>query len=212
MAKKQFSVEVLADSTIEIEVAAIDSEKYDIGKMKEEDVDALMNDSEYIVQCGLGDEWDGRFELKVYNENDRVVFKSNDFSDFRFIVQSDVTEDEDFPTSVDPKNATMVWEKRWTEDGNGQEPGIYAVRRHSPQRVWFNFVVEDEKFDPSKLLFVSNRKLKGLFYDYMSDPYHVFYGDKFVEAEVNEDYSEYGYTDFIMEKTEKGWWEEIREI
>ena len=78
--------------------------------------------------------------------------------------------------------------------------------------MWFNFVVEDEKFDPSKLLFVSNRKLKGLFYDYMSDPYHVFYGDKFVEAEENEDYSEYGYTDFIMEKTEKGWWEEIREI
>lgn len=208
MAKKQFRVEINTKGSFEIEVAAVDSKEYNVDEISADDFEEILQDGEYIVNCGLGDEWCGTFEMTVSDENGDVVFESENFSDFRFVVESDVTEDEDFPTTVDPKNATTVWENRWAEDGNGQEPGIYAVRRHEIKWLSLNFVVEDEKFDPSKLMFVSNRKLRGLFYDYMTDPGYVFYGDKFVNVDFDEEYEEYGYDDCIMEKTEDGWWEE----
>ena len=57
-------------------------------------------------------------------------------------------------------------------------------------------------------MFVANKKLNGLVYDYMTDPGHVFYDDKFVDVNFDEEYEEYGYDDCIMEKTEDGLWEE----
>ena len=150
--------------------------------------------------------------MKVFDESDNVVYESGDFSKFLFVTDAERTEDEDFPSTVDPKKATEEWVKRWAEDGVGQEPGTYAVRRHENKWLSFSFIVEDEEFDPSKLLFVSNKEQKGLVYDYMTDPDHVFYEDKFVEAEVDEDYEEYGYEQFIMEKTEDGSWEVIRKV
>ena len=208
MAKKQYRVEINTKGSFEVEVAAIDSKEYDVGKISEDDLDEILQDSEYIVIGGLGDEWCGMFEMTVYDENDDVVFEGDNFGDFRFIVGSSDAEDDDFPSTVDSKNATTVWENRWTEDGGGQEPGLYAVRRHEIKWFSLNFVVEDEKFDPGKLMFVSNRTLEGLVYDYMTDPGHVFYDNKFVDVVADEEYDEYGFNDCIMEKTEKGWWEE----
>ncbi len=208
MARKQYRVEVDTKGAFEVEVASVDSEIYNVDEISSDDINNLMGESEYIVDCGLGDEWCGTFEMTVYNENDEVVFERENFSDFMFIVDSDATEDADFPSVIDKKNAMTMWEKRWTEEGNGQEPGVYAVRRHEIKWLSFGFIVEDEKFDPSKLMFVANKKLNGLVYDYMTDPGHVYYDNKFVDVRVDEEYDEYGFQDLIMVKTEEGWWEE----
>jgi hypothetical protein len=213
MAKNQFRVEITTKGSFEVEVASIDTDEYNVDEITSDDFDDFMYDSDYICTCALGDEWEGQFEMKVFDKSDNVVYENNLFSEFLFVTDSEQTEDEDFPSTVNPKKAVEEWEKRWAEDGGGQEPGTFAVRRHEIKWLSFNFVVEDEKFDPGKLLFVANRKLEGLVYDYMTDPYHVFYEDKFVEAEIDDDYyEEYGYSDFIMEKTEDGYWEEIQEI
>ena len=212
MAKKQFRVEITTKGSFEVEVAPIDTDEYDVDEITSDDFDDFMDYSDYICNCALGDEWEGQFEMKVFDDSDNVVYESGDFCEFLFVTDAEQTEDEDFPSTVDPKKAAEEWVKRWAEDGGGQEPGTYAVRRHEIKWLSFSFGIEDEKCDPSKLLFVSNKKLKGLVYDYMTDPYHMFYEDKFVEAKLDEEYDEYGYKDFVMEKSENGWWKEIREI
>ena len=211
MTRKQFRVEITTKGSFEVEVASIDTDEYNIDEITSDDFDDFMDNSDYICNCAFGNQWKGQFEMKVYDESDNVVYESGDFSEFLFVTNA-WTVDEDFPSTVNPKKAAEEWVKRWAEDGDGQKPGTYAVRRHVIKWLSFSFSVEDEKFDPSKLLFVANKKLKGLVYYYMTDPYHIFYEDKFAEAEVDEDYDEYGYKDFIMKKSENGWWEEIREI
>jgi len=213
MAKKQFRVEITTKGSFEVEVAPIDTDEYDVDEITSDDFDDFMDYSDYICNCALGDEWEGRFEMKVFDESDNVVYESGDFSEFLFVTEAEQAEYEDFPSTIDSKKAAEEWEKRWTEEGTGQAPGTYAVCRHEIKWLTFSFGVEDDKFDPTKLLFISNRKLEGLVYDYMTDPYHVFYDDKFVDAEIFDDsYEEYGGHYFIMEKSEDGWWEEIREV
>ena len=213
MAKKQFRVEITTKGSFDVEVTPIDTDEYNVDEITSDDFyNDFIDYSDYICNCALGDEWKGQFEVKVFDENDNVVYESGDFSKFLFVTDAERTEDDDFPSTVDPKKAAKEWVKRWAEDGGGQEPGIYAVRRHENKWLSFSFDVEDKKFDPSKLLFVSNKKLKGLVNDYMTDPKHVFYEDKFVETEVDEEYYQYGYKDFIMKKTEDGRWEVIRKV
>ena len=212
MKKKQFRVEITTKGLFDVEAASIDTEEYNIDEITSDDFDDFIYDSDYICNFALGDEWQGQFKMKVFDENDNMVYENDDISEFLIVTDAEDTEHELFPSTIDPKKAAEEWVKRWKEDGIGEAPGIYAVRRHEIKWLSFEFIVEDEKFYPSKLLFVSNRKIEGLVYDNMTDPYHLFYEDKFVETEVDDDYDEYGSTDLIMEKTEKGWWEVIHEI
>jgi len=212
MAKKQFRVDITTKGSFEVEVAPIDTDEYEIDSISPDDFEDLIYDSDYICMCALGDEWEGQFNLKVCDENNEEVFESDDFTEFLFICETEQTEDEDFPSCFDKKKVAEELEKRWSKDAeNNIATGIYAVRRHEIKWITFNFVIEDEKFDPKKLLFVANNKLSGLVYDEMTDPNHIFYENKFVESEIDEDYDEYGSYDFIMEKNEN-WWKEIREI
>lgn len=215
MEKKQFRVEITTKGSYEVEVTPIDTDEYDVNEITSDDFDDFRAFSDYICNCALGDEWTGPFEMKVFDENGNVVYESEDFGDFLFISDSEDIENDDlgFPSTIDPKKATEEWEKRWNEDGIGEEPGIYAVCPHEIKWLTFSFNVEDEEFDPSKLLFVTNRKLDGLVYDSMTDPFHVFYNDKFVDAEIDDDsYEEYGSENYIMEKCKEGWWKKIREV
>lgn len=214
MEKKQFRVEIITKGSFDVEIAPVDTNEYSVEEIQADDFyEDFMNYSDYIVNCGLGDEWSGQFEMKVYDENDNVVFECDDFSEIPFIVESEQAEEEDFPSTIDPMKAVQEWEKRWEKEGITEKPGIYAVSRHEIKWLTFVFVVEDERFDPTKLLFVSNRKLEGLVYDYMTDPGHIFYDDRFVETEIDDDsLEEYGHRFYIMKKHEEGWWEEIREV
>ena len=91
--------------------------------------------------------------------------------------------------------------------------GSYLTVRHEDKWVYFKFNFEDEAFDPSKLFFIVNNQLVGLVYDIMTDPKHIFYDNKFVDAEDDTDWlDEYGHVFVIMEKVEAGWWNEIKEL
>ena len=213
--KKQFRVELNTKGSYSVEILPIDTEEYDVDEMTLEDAEELLDgyESEYIAYGALGDEWEGYFELKVYNENDEVVFESDDFSDFRF-VNDFMQEDEEFTSNADLQNAAKEWEKRWEENAqNSPSPGTYLTVRHENKWIYFKFNIEDDAFDPSKLFFIANNELQGLVYDYMTDPNHIFYDNKFVDAEDDtECCEEYGRVFVIMEKDEDGWWNEINEL
>ncbi len=212
--KKQFRVEITTKGSYEVEVAPIDTNEYDINDITFDDFMELMDNSEYICSGALEDGWSGTFEMKVFDESDNVIYESDDFDEFPFIFEFDEDEDEDFELNVDFKKVKEECEKRWKEDDTITDPGIYAVCRHDMKWVTFRFSVEDEDFDPKKLLFVANKNLECLVCEYMTEPTHVFYDDKFVDVDDYDCSDEYGCGYYIMEKNKYGCWNEeaLREV
>jgi hypothetical protein len=191
----------------------LDINKNEIDNISSEEVEDLLYDGDYILNCGLGNEWNERLELTVYDENDEVVYETNDFRCFEFITE-DVFEDADNPNFAILKNVEAKLKVEWENEKNDIEPGLYIAAWHDMKWQEFTFEVEDEVFDPSKLLFINNASVEGLVYDYMTDPWHILYGNEFVATDYcNDSEDEYGTRFFIVEKNAQyGWWEVIREI
>lgn len=214
MAKRQFTVEFTTKGAFDIEIFSLDTESLDINALSSDDMEDIMYGSDYLAVSALGDAWEGPFSLKVYDENRNVVYQSEDFCDFRFITaEEDVLDEEDPSQNAGLQIAAKEWEKRWATERDAVAPGIYAVGRHEMKWRTYRFFVEDEKFCPEKLFFVDDKRLEGIVYDYMTEPGHIFYDDRFVETEDCDDCSyEYGTYFYIMERCEDGFWKEIREI
>ena len=217
MAKKQFRVELTTKGAYDVEVAPIDVDEYDIDKLSLADARDLLDDSDYIVNCGLGDEWEGQFNLKVFDENEELVYESNKFSDFNFVTYAqnfiDDIGEEEYAKNTNWQNAVAIWEQRWKGERSAIEAGTYIAAFHQMKWMTYGFVVEDEEFNPEKLLFLLNKSVEGLLFDYMSDPDHIFYNDSFVDVEdCNDIIDEYGTIYYIVKKWKDADWEHIREI
>ena len=206
---KTFRVEVTTKGTFEVQVAPVDTDKYDIEEIDFNEFNDILDCSDYLVTGGMGDEWEGKFEMSVYDENENVVYESNDFTDFKFITSED---DEDDLS----EHAKQEIEKRIKSDiEQRKDVGMYAVRAEELKWFGFTFTVEDEEFNPDKLAFVADMKLEGLVYDCMTRPDHILYGDNFVDVECDEDYDNYGYQDSIYEMMKfqsGGYFEKVKDI
>jgi hypothetical protein len=213
MANHKYRVKLVTKGACDVEVSRLDINKNEIDNISSEEVEDLLYDGDYILNCGLGNEWNERLELTVYDENDEVVYETNDFRCFEFITE-DVFEDADNPNFAILKNVEAKLKVEWENEKNDIEPGLYIAAWHDMKWQEFTFEVEDEEFDPSKLFFINNASVEGLVYDYMTDPWHILYGNEFVATDYcNDSEDEYGTRFFIVEKNaEYGWWEVIREI
>jgi hypothetical protein len=213
MANHKYRVKLVTKGACDVEVSRLDINKNEIDNISSEEVEDLLYDGDYILNCGLGNEWNERLELTVYDENDEVVYETNDFRCFEFITE-DVFEDADNPNFAILKNVEAKLKVEWENEKNDIEPGLYIAAWHDMKWQEFTFEVEDEEFDPSKLFFINNASVEGLVYDYMTDPWHILYGNEFVATDYcNDSEDEYGTRFFIVEKNAQyGWWEVIREI
>lgn len=224
MAKRQFRVKITTKGSFEVEVASVDTDEYNVDEITTSDAQDLLDNSEYIVNGGLGlewgredYEWKGPFELTVYDENDEEVFKSKNFSDFLFVSCAEnfleEIDEEEYAQNVDLQNTVAEWEKRWRAERKSIKAGTYIAAFHEMKWMTYTFVVEDEEFAPDKLLFLLNKAVEGLAFDYMTDPDHIVYDGGFVEAEDSNDViEEYGTSFYIVKKWEDADWENIREI
>ena len=216
MDMKRFTVELTTKGSFNVEINPVEVDGLDLEQITEEDADELLFGSDYITCGAFSDDYRLPFSLVVHDENENEVFRSEDSYDFKFVHDAEsILEDEDFTSHADLTKAVQAWEKRWAEEENAVETGIYVVGWHEMRWLTFRFVIEDEAFDPSKLFFVSDKRLEGLVYDEMTNPNHIFYDDHFVEAEdCNEDtfFNEYGTYFHIMKRCEEGYWDDLREI
>ena len=174
----------------------------------------MLGYGDYILNCGLGDEWSGHFSLKVYDETDNVVYETDDYSAIRFVTSSDdLANDDEFASKDNLPSIIQKLEKSWAAESDAMEPGLYVAGFHEMKWLEYSFTFEDYEFDAAKLFFVSNREVEGMAYDYMTDLGHLFYGDDFLKPECCQDSEdEYGTTFSLLEKNDQGYWEEIREI
>lgn len=82
------------------------------------------------------------------------------------------------------------------KNGLLNDNGTYSkntfVRVHSIKCTELIYFIEDNEFDPDKLIFVSNPLMEEFGYDYYTDEKHIFYGEDFLEiAEDDYDYLDY---------------------
>lgn len=206
---KTFRVELKTKYAFDTEISKINLEDIDVDNLSKSQIFDLLDDSEYIQYCGLGDEWDGQFSLKVYDENKKVIYKNDDFEDFNSFINSerDVTDDNDLAL-VKPYLPTIV--ERWKHEN--VEPGEYIVAMHQMKVQKYSFIIEAESFDSNKLFFIGNQMMQGLTYDYMSDPNHIFYDGKFLIPEPLCDCEDVYGTRYYLAKREEGWFEILSEI
>ena len=213
--KKKFRLELTTKGSYEIELVQVDPNEVDVENLSMDDAYELLYAGDYIVNCGLGDEWGGQYELTVYDEDDNVVYQSTDFSDAKFLADEyQFSDDEDFDEAVDRKRLLEVCQQCWDKESSAFDSGTYVAACHEVKWMTHTLYLEDEKFDPKKLYFVANRELEGIMYDSMTDPWHILYGDDFLKvAEEPEEYDEYGRTIHVIEKTEGvRWWEMRHEV
>lgn len=216
MTKKRLTVELITKGAFNVEIKPIDADELDLDEMTAEDADRYLSGSDYITCGAFSEDYKLPFSLVVYDENEDEVFKSEDSYDFKFVNDAEsILEDEEFISNADLTKVMQEWEKRWEKERNAVRTGIYVVGWHEMRWLTYRFVIEDEVFDPSKLFFVSDKRLDGLVYDEMTEPNHIFYDDHFVEAvDCNEDilFNEYGTYFHIMKRCEEGYWDDLREI
>lgn len=214
MEKHKYRIVLITKGALDIEVAQICEEECDVENMSTDETMDMLYYGDYILNCGLGDEWSGHFSLTVYDETDNVVYETEDYNSIRFVASSDDLADYDeFASKDNLPSIIQKLEKCWAAESDTMEQGLYVAGFHEMKWLEYSFTFEDYEFDAAKLFFVSNREVEGMAYDYMTDPGHLFYGDDFLKPECCQDSEdEYGTNYSLLEKSGKGYWEEIRGI
>lgn len=230
---KKFKMKITTKGASAIEMANLDTDEFDIDELTMDDVWDL--DTDYLAECALGDEWEGRFSLEVYGENNELVYQNDDFTNFNFIVSimdyDDMLENENINQSEELINIIKSKiEQRIKEDKekrvnsvgineNGEKKAVSYVGVHEIKWCTCEYYIEDTEFDPQKLIFVANPLLEAVNFDYNTDENHVFYGQDFLDVIRDEDggglYSEeYGCTGYVVERSIDRFYtyEELREL
>lgn len=185
---KTFKVRIKVSEACHIKLANIDTEKYNIDEISHDDVyDDMMGGGNFVCQAGLGDGWNDNFELKVYDEDDELVYESESYDHFKFITNFQDFETEDFETIAELKSVKKICEDLWKKEHTELSEGYYGVGCYVEDSTVFTFTIEDSEFDPSKLLFIRNSKVDGVWYNHMTDKDHIVYNDKLVNAEYDLD-------------------------
>ena len=204
---KKFTIEIKVKGIHEIAYSAIDTDEYDVDELTEDDV--WNFDMEYLTSYALGDEWEGPFELKVYDENGDVVYENDCFEDFKklspgeyeiYVEDGDIDADDELCKKVE-----SLLEERHEEDMSLLEEGIYLLQITEAKWKVMKFDLEAETFDPEQLFFVWNPQLSGAYYDYFTDCNHVLYKDQFLEFYIDDEddvCDDYGTTYRIAERND----------
>ena len=188
--------------------------------------DLELNDGTYIeldyiaCQC-IGDEYRAHFELKVLDEEGNVVFITDNFKDLKMVVDPscflrDIDEyyenEEERPDDELLQRMQKVMLEQYEKDKEEIREGYCALIIDYRKWEFLKFEIEDDEFNPNKLLFISNPQLNGACFDYYTDKKHVMYGDKILE-DIEEDYttSNYGCTRYLAIR-HKDTFEIIREV
>ena len=200
----------------DIEIAPIDTEEYNIDDIVYDDVAEIAYDSDYIANGTIDKDFDGPFQIEVYDEEDKLVYANNKFDDFIFICNANQFDNpENIRISLTSEDSCLIklkCENRWEEERNNTEQGDYLVLCHDLKWITYTYAIKDREFDPSKLLFVRNADLDGLISDCTSDATHIFYNNDFLEVTEGPDcWDEYG-TSISIKRKDNDRWEMLRDI
>ena len=211
---KKFTIKISTKGAHEIAYAIINTDEYNIDDITLDD--AWDMEMEYLAACAMGDEWEGHFELKVYNENNEIVYETDSYDDINKINLSDYTDlVENEEIEVDNELFEKVkntLKERAEQDKQYMNVGDCVLLIREAKWRHMQYCIEDVEFDPEKLFLVFNPQLNGADYDYYTDGNHVLYKDEFLE-DLEEDGGgdDYGDTYYIAERTNR-YFEVIREI
>ncbi|MBR5146285.1 MAG: hypothetical protein IKW54_01510 [Bacteroidales bacterium] len=234
---KEFTIKILTKGTNDIEFGML---KFEDGVDKDKALDEIYVEGwdivcpegvnqgglEYIASNCIGDEWEGDFQLEVFDENEDLVYESDENFGIQMVdpwsyldyIDSYYECEEDIPDLETAKKINdTILEKAKNDVGFMQE-GYCVVGIHETKWRNMEFKIEDNEFSVNKLLFVQNPGVEGVGFDYNSDSNHVMYGDKFLENIYDDDddlIDEYGtsfYLAQIKKCGEKHRFEIIREL
>ncbi len=238
-AKRKFKVEISISGSFFIHVLGQSylDDDFDVETITSEDAyDKYQGAGKPILINGFGspncyNDNDLDFNLKVYDENDSEVFESKNYRDFQFIYDFDVdfgkNNREELQRHLDLSGLirSFGFGKRIQDlDGlygrgacvaKGDYDRIFLVEEEYEDYRVATFSVEDDKFDPKKLVFVENPAVKALPYESMTDFKHIFYYDSFVEIAKDEEYCDFDGSDMYLYESDPdkpGQWKCIRKL
>ena len=218
---KEFTIKISTKGTVDIEFCML---KFEDGMDKDVALDDIYNDGwdivcpegvdqgemEYIASNCIADEFDGLFQLEVFDENEKLVYKVDDGFDIQLVSPWDYQKymdsyyecDEDIPDEETAKRINDTMLEKANKDVGFMQEGYCVVCIHETKWRNMEFKIEDNKFSVNKLLFVQNPGIEGAGFDYYSDSDHIMYGDQFLENICEEDVDEYG-TYFYLAQIKK---------
>ena len=214
-----------------LEMADIEEDRIIDEDTFEELVEECSDYSEYISSIAIGDEWGDdpdNFHITVYDENSgKIVYEGDEINDFICmtgtidddeLLDLDPDDEEDrikikeLRNKIDFDKIEQSYNNECEKRKNGllNDNGTYSknsfVRVHDVKHTELIYFIEDNEFDPNKLIFVYNPLLEELGYDFYTDENHIFYGEDFLEVAEDEyesgciEYDEWGYEDKIVNR------------
>lgn len=185
--KKTFKVRIKVSESCWIKLPTIDTDEWNVDEISFDEADeniAVVVES-YVSPIGIGNNWSDEFELKVYDDEDKLVYESNNFDDFKFITSVNDLHDETFVTNADLNSVEQICEELWKQEDEEFNDGYSLLSCEIFNFDVFTFTVEDDEFDPSKLLFIKNSKVDGVWDEFMTDRNHVVYNDRLMKPEAD---------------------------
>jgi hypothetical protein len=166
-------------------------------------------------QC-LGDEYNGLFELTVEDDEENVVFETDDFSDLtmvcpEYFLDGDYEEITEGADDELLQRMQKVMLEQYELDKKAIVEGYCVLAIHEMKWQYMEFEIEDDEFNPQKLFFLTNPKFECAAFDSYTDRYHLMYGDKILENLADEDGDEYCNTLYLAKRNKEGF-EIIREL
>lgn len=223
----KYTIQLITKYTMMPEIFPVDPNEYDVLELTEDDIPLLTEEPGDIPFCfGMMEEYGEIFKIVVKDENDNIVYESeeeNDFDNFYHIIPSvwttyddgteDWEEDEELEKIVDAKNDEIQWDT-W-------EAGYYLVKM--TQEKWGEHIYEvelDEEFDIKKLQLAPIRGYHGLLDDSWTTPVMMMYGKQFLQyGDCDDDCDFYGDSWYLYRKNvdeydnhTHTWWEQINTL
>lgn len=212
---------VLRVNASAIEILKVNLDELNLDTLDEDEASELLGGNHFVSLTNIDiDKGDNNFELKVYDEDDKLIYESDDFSDLSFVYDglwmapgNEEYEEDRWSqrSSTDWRTIKKISEELWKKEQAEFGEGYYLVGKYEHENdQTYTFTVEDDEFDPRKLVIISDKKLEGVEFEFSSDPNHILYGEKFVSVQLQEEEDvEYSYKEFsIMHRDADGSWEE----
>lgn len=225
---KQFTIKITSKGAHAIEHFIIDTDEYDPEYITADDAEYIAQyESIYVCEAGLSDDWNGSFQLEVYDEKDELVYSTQDFNDIQKVSSMDYMEvvegmHEDGKIDLDEDMWAKVQkaiEDKEEDDKSMIMTGPCILVIHEAKWRCAEYKIKDIEFDPNSLMFVLNPRLEAANFDYYTDENHVLYKDEFL-CNINDDMGgdEYNHKYYVAEMTKHGtsmtryWFENIKEL
>ena len=210
MEKSKFRVELSVRGSYGFEVGWIDTDEYDVDSMTKDD--ARRIDTEGVFSAGFSPEMDIDFELTVYDENDCIVYASDDAKEFPLVASiEDLKEIPFFEDKAEEIIQTCEYIKE--KDIQWVAEGTYVVSLCEKKWMIYEFEICDENFDPGKLFFWPDFSAGRIMGGLVTTPSRIFYNDSFVEEEdITNTEESLGSTLALAKVDDSGNWEVLNKF